>query len=94
LNHASFYKTRINKTLFKNCQLQECDFTEGEFTGSSFDNCDLSGAMFEKSNLEKVDFRTSLNFFIDPENNKLKKAKFSIQGLPGLLFKYGIEVEE
>ena len=34
-----------------------------------------------------------VNFGIDPELNQLKKAKFSIVGIPGLLNKYGIEIQ-
>ncbi len=90
LSHSSFYKTKIKMTVFKNSLLQEIDFTECELTGSAFDNCDLKGAVFENTNLEKVDFSTSYNYSIDPEKNKLKKAKFSKHGLPGLLDKYDI----
>jgi len=43
--------------------------------------------------LEKVNFLTSYNYSIDPENNRLKKAKFSMNGLAGLLGKYDIEIE-
>jgi hypothetical protein len=30
---------------------------------------------------------------IDPENNKVKKAKFALTGIAGLLEKYGIEID-
>ncbi len=39
------------------------------------DNCDLNRAVFDNSILEKADFRTSLNYSIDPELNRIKKAK-------------------
>jgi hypothetical protein len=53
----------------------------------------LTNALFENTNLEKVDFRTSYNFTIDPENNRIKKAMFSLNTIPGLLVKYGIVIE-
>jgi fluoroquinolone resistance protein len=93
LNYSSFYKTKIKKTVFKNSQLQEADFTECDMTGSVFDNCDLSRAAFAGTNLEKVDFRTALNYSIDPEINRIKKAKFSFPGVTGLLDKYDIVIE-
>jgi len=31
---------------------------------------------------------------IDPEVNRIKKAKFSVSGVPGLLNKYDIEIEK
>jgi hypothetical protein len=53
----------------------------------------LTRARFERTVLEKVDFRTSYNYSIDPELNRIKNAKFSIVGIIGLLDKYDIEVE-
>lgn len=93
LNLSCFYKLKLRKTRFKNAVLGEVDFTETDLSGSHFDNCDLTGAIFENTILEKTDFRTSFNYSIDPELNKIKKAKFSIQGIIGLLDKYDIEIE-
>ncbi len=93
LNLSSFYQLKIKGTFFKNCILHETDFTETNLSGSVFDNCDFTGAVFGNSNLEKTDFRTSVNFSIDPENNRLSKAKFSLPEITGLLDKYDIEVE-
>ncbi len=73
--------------------MQEVDFTESDLSGSSLDNCDLSGALFENTNLEKTDFRSAFNYTINPETNRLKKARFSLQGIAGLLEKYGIVIE-
>ena len=94
LNHSSFYKTKIKMTLFKNSQLQGIDFTETDLTSAVFDNCDLSQAIFDLSILEKADFRTAYNYSINPENNRIKKAKFSVLGLSGLLDNYDIEIEK
>lgn len=92
LNHVSFYNMEIKNTVFKNTRLKESDFTEADFTGTIFDNCDFEHAIFHNTILEKSDFRTSYNYIIDPEENKLKKAKFSIIQAAGLLNKYGIEL--
>lgn len=93
LNLSSFYKRSLKKTFIRECSLQEVDFTESDLTEAMFDNCDLLRALFEKTILEKADFRTAYNFTIDPEINRMAKAKFSLAGLPGLLGRYGIEVE-
>jgi len=93
LNLSSFYKLKLKKTRFKNSTLSEVDFTETDLTSSLFDNCDLTGARFERTILEKADLRNSCNYSIDPELNKIKKAKFSIHGIVGLLDKYDIEIE-
>ena len=93
LNLSSFYKWKLKKTRFKDSNLSEVDFTEADMTSSLFDNCELAGARFERTILEKADLRTSRNYSIDPELNKIKKAKFSIYGISGLLDKYEIEIE-
>ena len=93
LYHSSFYKRKMKKTTFKNSQLHEVDFAECDLSGSIFDNCDLIGAKFENTILEKADFRTSYNYSINPEMNRIKKAKFSLIGITGLLDKYDIEID-
>lgn len=76
-----------------NVQLQEADFTDSDLSQAVFSNCDFSGATFDNTNMEKADFRTSFNYSLDPEKNKIKKARFSIPGVIGLLDKYKIEIE-
>ena len=57
-----------------------------------FDECDLSRAAFDNTIMEKADFRTSYNYSIDPERNKVRKAQFSFPHVVGLLDKYDIEI--
>ena len=78
---------------FKNSSLHEVDFTDADLSDAVFDNCDLSRAVFENTNLEKADFRSAYNYSIDPERNRVKKAKFSLQGAVGLLDKYDIHID-
>ena len=93
LNLSSFYQVNVGNVVFTNCSLQEVDFAEANGTGCTFNNCDLQRAIFRLTNLEKADFRTAYNFSIDPEWNKLTKAKFSLQNVAGLLAKYDVEIE-
>ena len=93
LDHSSFYKTKIKKTVFKHSQLQETDFAEADLTSCIFDNCNLARAIFDQTMLEKADFRTSYHYSIDPEKNRIKKARFSVLGISGLLDKYDIDIE-
>ncbi len=86
-------RVKLRQTIFKNSQLYEVDFTECDLSSASFDNCDLTGAIFKDTILEKADFRTAINYSIDPELNRIKKAKFSRLGIAGLLDKYDLEIE-
>ena len=92
LNLSNFYQLKIKNTFFNDCILHEVDFTKTNLSGSIFTNCDFTGTMFGNTNLEKTDFRTSINFSIDPELNRIKNAKFSLLGIAGLLDKYDIEI--
>jgi fluoroquinolone resistance protein len=93
LKLAVFYQVKLKKTRFKNCNLQETDFSESDMTMATFDDCDLQRAVFQRTILEKADFRTSFNYSIDPEANKITKARFSRMGIAGLLNKYRIEID-
>jgi uncharacterized protein YjbI with pentapeptide repeats len=83
----------MKKTQFIECSLKEVDFSEVELAESIFNKCDLMGAIFENTNLVKADLRTALHYSINPEQNKLKKARFSYPGIIGLLEKYDIQVD-
>ena len=83
---------KIKKTSFRNSKLEEVDFTECDLTSAVFDSCDLTRAAFDHTVLEKADFTTSFNYSIDAEINRVKKARFSLPGVTGLLHKYDIEI--
>ena len=82
----------MKRTPFVACSLKECDFSETDLSETSFRECDLEGAIFDNSILEKCDFQTATGFIIDPEKNRLKNALFSAHNLEGLLTKYQIRI--
>ena len=92
LDLASFYQRALPKTDFTACSLKEADFVEADLRECSFARSDLSGAVFERTKLEKADFRGALNYNIDLEINSVGKARFSRDGLHGLLGKYNLKI--
>jgi len=94
LDMASFYKLSVARTIFRTCSLHEADLSEANLTQAVFENCDLAGAIFGRTVLESADFTNAFNFSIDPENNRIRKARFSATGLAGLLHKYNLEIED
>jgi fluoroquinolone resistance protein len=92
LKYASFFDMKLKKTPFKECDLEEADFTGSDLTQAMFEQCDLKGTHFENTILEKADFRSSVNYSIDPEKNKILKARFSFPAAAGLLDKYGVDL--
>lgn len=94
LDYCTFYGTKLKKTNFINCSLKEVDFSNTDLSEAIFTNSDFSGAIFSNTLLEKADFRSATNFSIDPEFNKVKKAKFNAFQLEGLLHKYQLDIDE
>ncbi len=93
LDFSKFYALKLKGITFNNSSLIAVDFMAVDLTAAKFHNCDLYRAEFEKANASKVDFSTSRNYTIDPEKTKLKKAKFALEDVKGLLDKHGIVVE-
>jgi fluoroquinolone resistance protein len=93
LDYCTFFGTKLKKTNFIKCSLKEVDFSSADLSAAVFTNSDFLGAKFSNTILEKADFRNATNFSIDPEFNKLKKAKFSPLQLEGLLYKYQLDID-
>ena len=93
LTLSSFLGLSLVNTKFNNCDLVEVDFTESDLSGLQFLNCNLEKAIFDRTILRKADFRSSVNYSINPERNKIIDAKFSLVDVRGLLHKYKIVIE-
>ncbi len=93
LNHSSFYQLKLKQFQFNHCSLIEVDFSGADLTQAVFHQCDVAGATFDQTNLEKADFRTAVNYVINPLTNRIKKARFSNDGLNGLLQQFDILID-
>jgi uncharacterized protein YjbI with pentapeptide repeats len=83
----------LRKTIFEDCRLTETDFSGADLRESVFTGSHLDRAIFNGCNLEKADFRKVYQCTIDPALNRMRKARFSLEGLPGLLAAYGLDIE-
>lgn len=86
-------QVKLKKIIFKRGSLHEADLSGCDLTGAVFDGCDLRDAKFENTILEKADLRTAFNYSIDPTINKIRKARFSLPAVTGLLDRFGILIE-
>ncbi len=93
LDYSSFANMKMPRTPFANSSLKGVDFSGADLSRSVFGHSDLSGAVFSRTSLKEADFTSAVNFIIDPENNMIRKAKFSLYGAYGLLSKYGITIK-
>jgi uncharacterized protein YjbI with pentapeptide repeats len=93
LDYAVFVKNNLKNAVLKNCRLLGTSFIEVNLTAAAFVRCDMAKAVFDRSNLERADFTTSWSYSINPEANKLKKTKFSLPEIVGLLNNLDIVIE-
>lgn len=93
LDYSSFANKKMPKTKFNSCSMKEVSFIGTNLTHSIFEKCNLDNAIFNDTQLAAANFTTAYNFKIDPEFNPMRKAKFSTQGIIGLLDKYDIKIE-
>lgn len=92
LNYVLFQKNDLKKTIFKSCTMHEMSFIETNLTEAVLKDCDLLNSTFDHANLEKADLSTARNYIIDPLNNRLKKTKFSLPDVVGLLAQHDIVI--
>ena len=92
LDNTVFLNRKLKKAQFIDCSLKEAHFLRCDLTGTQFKECNLELARFEDNTLTQVDFSSSYNLELDPDINRIKKAKFSLHNLPGLLTKYDLVI--
>ncbi|HCR49024.1 MAG TPA: hypothetical protein DIW24_05310, partial [Bacteroidetes bacterium] len=80
------------QTVFDACSLEGAFFLKTNLEKSVFKNTNLADAAFEHTHLAGADFRSAHHFSIDPEQNYLKKARFSSDNLAGLLRRYDLKI--
>lgn len=93
LDYSWFTNKKMQKTGFTNCSLKGVNFSGCDLTLATFSNSNLDGAVFDNTVLKAADFTTAYNYKIDPEINPMPKAMFSVNGIPGLLDKYNIVID-
>lgn len=92
LSHSVLVGLKLKGTKMVHSIADGVDFTDADLTSAVFTHTHFLDARFIQTNLEKADFRNATNYQLDPTQNKLKKAQFSADGLPGLLTVFGIQV--
>lgn len=93
LDHSTFYQMKLKDTRFTNSSLEGADFTETDLKGANLTGCNLLNAKFERTNLEEADLRNAVGYAIDPEQNRIAKAQFSLSEIEGLLTRYRIKID-
>ncbi len=92
LDYSWFTNLKMPRTMFTGCSLKSVNFSGCDLHDSDFADADLQGAIFDGTDLSGADMASASGFVIDPENNRLAKARFSLNNLDGLLARYEIKI--
>lgn len=93
LDLCIFQELLLIGTSFKNWSIKEVDFSGSKLQKSIFSGSKLTGTIFTDSNLERADLRNAIDYFIDPNYTKIKKAQFSMPEAMVLLNSFDIILE-
>ena len=90
ISYSTFYKQNLKKCTIVGCVAKEVTFIETDLEEADFSDTDLEGTLFQKANLKKANFEGAKNYFINLENNQVKKAIFTMPEAMTLLTNYDI----
>jgi fluoroquinolone resistance protein len=93
LDDCSFFELDLSELTMEFCLAKRVDFRGSNLSHGSFVETDFEGALFLGTNIELCNFSDAVNYVIDPMQNKIKKAKFSMPEAMNLLLAFEIEVE-
>lgn len=85
ISHSTFIGLRLQGIQIKECLAVDVDFREADLSGAEFGGTDLSGSLFGSTDLSEADLSRARNYHIDPAQNNLKQAKFSLPEAMSLL---------
>ncbi len=93
ISFSSFFGRNLKQTKFVRCEAEDVDFAECNLSWADFEWANLTSAKFMNTDLTNANFIGATNYIIDIQNNKIKKAKFSMPEAMGLLYSLDITVE-
>jgi fluoroquinolone resistance protein len=93
LDFSTFYGLSLAESRFLRCSAKGVEFSEVDLSGCDFRETDLEHAKFSRTNLQKANFVGAFNYEIDPTENRVKNASFSIPEVVGLLRGFDVNVD-
>jgi len=94
LSHSTFIGLNLSRFLVLDCMALDVDFRECDLSQADFSGTDLSESLFLGTNLTKADLSRARNYHIDPSQNILNQAKFSLPEAMSLLYSLDIDLSD
>ena len=93
LEYCTFAGLIMNGFQFGKSEIIACNFWQCKIGEANFYGCNLKESQFENCTLKQTDFRDAQHYHIDPTQNQLKGARFSLPDALVFLRHFGIKVE-
>ncbi|HEY45061.1 MAG TPA: pentapeptide repeat-containing protein [Anaerolineae bacterium] len=94
ISHSTFIGLSLKGVQIRDCIASDVDFREADLSQADFAGTDLSESLFSKTNLTEADLSRARNYHIDPGQNILKQARFSLPEAMSLLYSLDIVLIE
>jgi fluoroquinolone resistance protein len=94
LNYSTFVGLALPELAMIDCVARDVDFSEADLTGAKLNKTDLEHSRFWNTNLTGTDFTDAFNYSIDPANNTIKQARFSLPEAMSLLYNLEIDLDD
>ena len=92
ISHSSFYDLELQELVIEACIAHDVDFREADLRRANFKLTDFEKSQFIHTNLSAADFTEAHSYSIDPTQNDIKKAKFSLPDAIHLLDGFDIKI--
>jgi uncharacterized protein YjbI with pentapeptide repeats len=90
ISHSTFIGLDLKGIQINNCVANDVDFRDANLSKVDFTGTDLARCIFGNTNLSAADLSQARNYDIDPGNNHIKGAKFSLPEAMALLYSMDI----
>ena len=93
ISHSSFYALDLKEIIIEDCKAHDVDFREGDFSNGNFILTDFERSQFMHTKLVSANFVEAINYYINPNENDIRKGKFSMPDVINLLQGFELEIQ-
>lgn len=89
-----FNALQLPDLVMTGCKAHDVDFAECDLANADFFETDFSAARFNLTKLNGCNFKDAVNYSIDPLQNSIEGASFSVPDVLGLLSSFKIKIDD
>lgn len=94
ISYSVFSGLQLPELQLTRCKAHDVDFSECDLTEADFFEADLLNTRFNQTKLDRCNFKDAINYMIDPLNNSIEGASFSVPDVLSLLSPFKIRIDD